>query len=164
MTTTSGVLYIHSASAALRPHVEWALGAALGMPVDLSWEPQPAERSTYRSEYAWTGPVGTAAALASNLKRWGRLRFEVTEEPTSDTAGERYSYTPALGIFAATMGSVGDIVVGEHRLRTVLRMAHDDESLRGGLHDLLGTAWDDELDVFRQAADGAPLRWLNAVG
>lgn len=164
MTTTSGVLYIHSAPSALCPHIEWALGAALGMPVDLRWDPQPAERGSYRCEYTWTGPTGTASRLASNLKRWGHLRFEVTEDATTDTAGERYSFTPALGIFAGTIGPFGDIVVGEDRLRSVMRTSRDEVGLREALDELLGSAWDRELDVFRQAADGVPLRWLNAVG
>lgn len=164
MTTTSGVLYIHSAPSALCPHIEWALGAALGAPVDLRWDAQPAERATFRTEYAWSGPTGTATRLASNLKRWERLRFEVTEDGTSETAGERYSYTPALGVFVGTIGPFGDIVVGEDRLRTVLRTAHGEADLRAALDDLLGSAWDRELDVFRQAADGVPLRWLHATG
>ena len=34
---TSGVLFVHSAPKALAPHVEWALGTALGSPVTLEW-------------------------------------------------------------------------------------------------------------------------------
>ena len=29
---------------------------------------------------------------------------------------------------------------------------------------LLGQPWDDELEPFRRAGDGAPVRWLNATG
>jgi hypothetical protein len=28
---------------------------------------------------------------------------------------------------------------------------------------LLGQAWDDELEPFRHAGDGAPVRWLHEV-
>ncbi len=28
----------------------------------------------------------------------------------------------------------------------------------------LGQAWDDELEPFRYAGDGAPVRWLHRVG
>ena len=31
------------------------------------------------------------------------------------------------------------------------------------VNDLLGTAWDDELEVFRQAGEGADVRWLHQV-
>jgi hypothetical protein len=37
-------------------------------------------------------------------------------------------------------------------------------SLEEELGRLLGTAWDNELEPFRRAADGAPVRWLNATG
>jgi hypothetical protein len=37
-------------------------------------------------------------------------------------------------------------------------------SLSDELDRLLGTAWDNELEPFRRAADGAPVRWLNATG
>src|SRR3954447_14854005 len=94
MSTTRGVLYIHSAPSALCPHVEWAVGGVFGMPVGLDWIAQPAERASYRTEYPWSGPVGTAGKLASALKGWQRIRFEVTEERTSTTDAERYSYTP----------------------------------------------------------------------
>ena len=79
MSTTRGVLYIHAAPSALCPHIEWAVGGAFGTPVRLDWIPQPAERAAYRTEYAWTGPAGTAARLTSALKGWQRVRFEVTE-------------------------------------------------------------------------------------
>ncbi|MFV0451488.1 MAG: DUF3145 domain-containing protein [Propioniciclava sp.] len=164
MTTTSGVLFIHSAPSALCPHIEWALGAALGVPADLRWERQPAEPASYRTDYAWTGSTGTASRLASTLKRWERLRFEVTEDHAAGTGGERYSYTPTLGVFVGATGPYGDLVVGENRLRAVLRSAEGQTGLREALDDLLGTAWDAELDVFRQAADGVPLRWLHAAG
>jgi hypothetical protein len=32
------------------------------------------------------------------------------------------------------------------------------------LEKLLGGAWDNELEPFRRAGDGAPVRWLNATG
>jgi Protein of unknown function (DUF3145) len=68
MSTTRGVLYIHSAPSALCPHVEWAVGGVFGAPVRVDWIPQPIERSAYRTEYSWAGPTGTAARLASALK------------------------------------------------------------------------------------------------
>jgi len=164
MSTTRGVLYVHSAPSALCPHVEWAVGGAFGMPVHLTWTAQPVERSTYRAEYAWVGPVGTAARLASALKGWQRVRFEVTEEATQGSESERYSYTPALGVFHATTGVHGDIVIAEDRIRQA--MAHADlggPDLRTALDALLGRPWDEELEPFRYAGDDAPVRWLHEV-
>jgi hypothetical protein len=37
-------------------------------------------------------------------------------------------------------------------------------SLEAELALLLGQPWDDELEPFRHAADGAPVRWLHATG
>ena len=164
MSTTRGVLFVHSAPAALCPHVEWAVGAVFGAPVRLDWIPQPVERSSYRTEYSWVGPAGTAAALASALKGWQRLRFEVTEDATSASEGERYSYTPDLGVFHAVTGSHGDILVPEDRIRHAIAAAgHGDRDLRGALDELLGTAWDQELEPFRYAGEGTPVRWLHEV-
>ena len=109
--------------------------------------------------------VGTAARLASALRGWQLLRFEVTEEPSPGCEGERYSSTPALGIFHAMTGVHGDILIPEDRLRSALRAAETDGcDLTENLHQLLGTAWDEELESFRYAGEGAPVRWLHQVG
>lgn len=164
MTTTRGVLYIHSAPSALCPHVEWAVGGAFGMPVSLDWTPQPVERAAYRAEYSWTGPVGTAARLTSALKGWNRLRFEVTEEATSASEGLRYSCTPTLGVFHAVTGLHGDIMIGEERIKhAILTEALGGKNLLTSLDELLGRPWDDELEPFRHAGDDAPVRWLHQV-
>lgn len=166
MTTTRGVVHIHSAPSALCPHIEWALGGVFGVPAELRWSPQPAERGTYRAESSWQGPVGSAARLASAMKRWERVRFEVTEESTAQTEGERYSYTPALGVFHATTSRSGDVLVHEEQLREAMLRHRDPLELRNAIAALMGTPWDAELDVFRAAIadDPAPVRWLHRVG
>lgn len=164
MSTTRGVLYVHSSPSALCPHVEWAVGGAFGMPVRLDWIAQPVERAAYRAEYSWTGPSGTAARLASALKGWQRLRFEVTEEATAGTEAERYSYTPTLGVFHAITGLHGDIMIPEDRIRQAMLAASlGGRDLADSLDELLGRAWDAELEPFRYAGDGAPVRWLHEV-
>jgi hypothetical protein len=164
MSTTRGVLYIHSAPSALCPHIEWAVGGAFGMPVAMTWAAQPIERAAYRCEYAWSGPVGTAARLASALKGWQKVRFEVTEEPTSTSEGERYSYTPTLGVFHAVTGLHGDILVPEDRIKhAIAAAAVGGLDLAAGLGQLLGQPWDDELEPFRHAGDGGAVRWLHEV-
>ena len=137
MSTTRGVLYIHSAPSALCPHIEWAVGGVFGMPVRVDWIPQPIERACYRTEYSWTGPCGIAARLASALKGWQRIRFEVTEEATSGTEGERYSYTPTLGIFHAITGIHGDIMIPEDRIKHAIALsALGGKDLTDALYDL----------------------------
>ncbi|WP_028708729.1 DUF3145 domain-containing protein [Propionicicella superfundia] len=161
MSTTRGVLFVHSAPSALCPHVDWALSAAFGVPLHLQWKAQPAQRATYRAEYSWSGAAGTAARAASALMGWQRLRFELTEDPCPGSDGQRYSYTPSLGMFSAMTSSNGDIVIPEERLKTVVATAAlTGAEVTDGLQALLGTAWDDELEVFRHAGEGAPVRWL----
>lgn len=162
--TTRGVLYIHSAPSALCPHIEWAAGGVLGAAPNLDWTTQPAQAGTYRAEFSWTGNVGTAAAITSALRGWDHLRFEVTEEPTSGSEGARYSSTPSLGVFHAVTGLHGDLMIPEDRLKAaVVKAALGGTTLELEVDKLLGKAWDDELETFRHAGDGAPVRWLHQV-
>ncbi|MDO5677135.1 MAG: DUF3145 domain-containing protein [Propionibacteriaceae bacterium] len=161
---TQGMILIHSASAALCPHIEWALGSALGRRIELEWTGQPAEVGARRSESSWTGSVGTGAVLASALAQIGKLRFEITEEPSGGSDGQRYCFTPSLGAFTAITGIHGDILVPEDRLKhAVANDALGSEPLQLALERLLGVPWDEELDVFRFAAEDAPVRWLHQV-
>jgi hypothetical protein len=153
-TSTRGVLYVHSAPSALCPHIEWAAGGVLGNAVSLEWTPQPAQAGTYRAEYSWSG--------------WNHLRFEVTEEPTASgqggTEGARYSYTPTLGVFHAVTSVHGDIMIPEDRLKAaVVKSSLGDTKLEIEVDKLLGKPWDDELETFRHAGEGAPVRWLHQV-
>ncbi|MGA4842236.1 DUF3145 domain-containing protein [Streptomyces sp. G45] len=162
--TTRGVLYVHSAPRALCPHVEWAVAGVLGARVSLDWIRQPAAPGTWRSEFSWQGAAGTASKLASALRGWQLLRFEVTAEPSAAAEGERYSATPDLGIFHAVTGIHGDILIPEDRLRAALARSQRGESdLEAEVAGLLGKPWDDELEPFRYAGEGAPVRWLHQV-
>jgi Protein of unknown function (DUF3145) len=163
-SATRGVLFVHSAPSALCPHIEWAVGGVLGNAVNPSWIPQPAQSGTYRTELAWSGESGSAAAIASALRGWNHLRFEVTEDPTATTEGERFSYTPDLGVFHAMTGVHGDIMIPEDRLKAaVVKAALGDTTLLTEIDKLLGKPWDDELETFRHAGEGAPVRWLHQV-
>jgi hypothetical protein len=162
---TRGVLFVHSAPGALCPHVEWAAGGALGMRVSLDWTAQPAAPGLHRTELSWQAPQGMGARLTSALRGWAHLRFEVTEEPSSGADGGRWSHTPDLGIFHAVTDVHGNVVVPEDRIRAALETGHNDASEMLRELDLaLGRAWDDELEPFRYAGDGAPVRWLHRVG
>ncbi len=176
--TVRGVLHVHSAPPALSPHVEWAVAGVLGVPVGMPWVNQPAAPGMVRAELDWQGPPGTAGEITSALAGWNRLRFEVTEEASPGCDALRFSYTPALGVFSAVTMANGDILVPENRLRAamtvaaapsgVARLAHGEQDAASALEEelsrLLGEPWDCELEPFRCAADGAPVRWLHATG
>jgi hypothetical protein len=96
--TTRGVVYVHSAPTSLCPHIGWALESVLGRRVTLDWTPQPAGPRLVRTELSWSADAGTGARLASALRGWDHLRYEVTEEPSPGVDGSRWSSTPTLGI------------------------------------------------------------------
>ena len=188
--SASGVLQVHCAPPALCPHIEWAVAGVLGVPVSLPWVDQPASPGALRAELEWQGQPGSSGAITSSLAGWNRLRFEVTEDASPGCDAVRYSYTPALGTFSAVVAANGDILVPEGRLRAALALAASSQagsdqgraglgplrdqheprhpalggSLEAELTLLLGQPWDDELEPFRRAGAGAPVRWLNATG
>ncbi|HEY7013817.1 MAG TPA: DUF3145 family protein [Streptosporangiaceae bacterium] len=181
-----GVLQIHSAPPALSPHIEWAVAGVIGAAVTMPWVNQPAAPGTLRAELSWQARSGSAAAITSALAAWNRLRFEVTEEASPGCDPVRFSYTPSLGTFSAVTSANGDILISEGRLRAAMTLAavpapapdgmdtlrsrHGPRhpalggSLEAELALLLGQPWDDELEPFRHAAEGAPVRWLHATG
>lgn len=159
---TSGVLFVHSCPPVLCPHVEWAVAAELGVRVSLSWTNQPAAPGLLRAESSWRGRPGTAGRLAAALKGWSILRYEVTEQASPGNDGERYTVTPTLGVFRSAISANGDVLVGEDRLRALLAAAAGPQ-LAHRLDALLGGPWDDELEPYREAGEGAAVTWLHQV-
>lgn len=159
-----GVVFVHAAPKAACPHFEWAVSRVLGEPVNFEWAPQPAERGAMRTDFAWEGAPGSGAAIAAAIAGWEAFRVEVTEL-SQDGPGQRWMYTPALGMHHAQTDAVGNLVVTEDRIRAVLDEAHLDAlAIHQGLRAALGEAWDDELEPYRMAQDVAPVVWLHQVG
>ncbi len=152
----------------------------------MPWVDQPASPGSLRAELLWQGNAGAGGAITSALASWKLIRFELTEDASPGCDAVRYSHTPALGTFSAAISAGGDIMISENRLRAAISLAashQDGTSELGSLRDLhgprhpalggsleaelgllLGEPWDDELEPFRRAGDGAPVRWLNATG
>ena len=119
-----GVIYIHSAPRALCPHLEWAVGRALGRARELRLgRPAGAARAAGAPSSTGRAPRGTGAALASAIRGWEHLRFEVTEDPTPRSDGGRWMHTPDLGIHYAQTDTAGNIVIGEDRIRYAMEVA-----------------------------------------
>jgi Protein of unknown function (DUF3145) len=161
--STRGIVYVHCCPAAIAPHVEWALAGVLGRPARLQWTGQPVAPAHLRAEAAWLGPIGTAAKLAASLRAWPMLVFEITEDGTSASDGERLAYVPGRGFHRSMTAANGDVVVGEERLRGLVARATSADDFRHGIAELLGTAWDAELEPYRQGGDGAPVTLLHNV-
>jgi len=187
-----GVLQVHCAPPALCPHIEWAVAGVLGVPVSMPWVDQPASPGSVRAELLWHGKPGAGGAITSALASWNLIRFEVTEDASPGCDAVRFSCTPTLGTFSGVVAANGDIMISENRLRAAMALAasaktvdsklgdrrdlRDLRDLHGPRHPalggsleaelalLLGEPWDAELEPFRRAGDGAPVRWLNATG
>jgi hypothetical protein len=157
------VVFVHCCPSAIAPHVEWALAGVLGRPVRLRWTGQPITPMHLRAEAAWTGPVGTGARLASSLRAWPMLVFEITEDQTSASDGERLAYVPGRGFHRSAISANGDVVVGEERLHGLLQRARSAEDFEHGIAEMLGTAWDAELEPYRLGGDGAPVTLMHQV-
>ena len=160
-----GMVFVHCAPAALSPHIEWAVGRAIGTPVNFDWREQPLVPQTVRTEFAWNGPHGAGSLIASSLIGWRDIRFEITEDADTGGTGERWVYTPQLGAYHVHVDEVGNYLVTENQLRTLMdSSALDAFSVRETIDRALGGPWDRELETFRSAEDDARVTWLHRVG
>ena len=144
---TRGSLYIHSCPAALKHHVEWSLQSILGKGISLSWRTQPLQAGTYRAELSWREKTSKASEIATSLRSWHYLRFEVRDE--SENGGDFYRFTPELGIHRASIDGAGSIVINENQITSALDKSFDEEALRAALESALGTKWELELEPLR---------------
>jgi hypothetical protein len=155
----AGLVVIHSAPTALRQHIEWGLNSLLGAPQNIFWRDQPLAPGTVRTTLEFRAPLGTAAKIATALKNWHYLRFEVSG--LGAHGGEIFRCTPELGIHRATVDHVGTILVSEDVIRKAL--AHFDElDLRENLEKSLGTEWDEVLEPYR-GVDLQEIQRLRAI-
>lgn len=84
--------------------------------------------------------------MASTLRGWHYLRFEIREESLREKV--LYRFTPTLGIHRAVIDELGSVLVSENQITSAL--AQGDDEMRESLAKSLGSAWDMELDQFRR--------------
>ena len=163
--TTRGVVYVHSAPSALCPHVEWALTGVLGAagqpgldpaarrPRDLPRRALLAGSARHRGDGGLGAARLGAPALRGHRGADGAPRAPGSAAPRSSGSSTR---SPAS---TATSSS----------RRTGCAPPSSGWGREGGdlaeeIDKLLGKPWDDELETFRWAGEGAPVRWLHQVG
>lgn len=163
--TSRCVLIVHTCPRALLSHVEWAVSAVLGPGRGFDWQEQELQRGTYRAEITFSATPGIVSKLVSDLKSFPGLRFEATQEAVAGFEGERFSYTPQLGIHRSGIDPIGETLVTESRIRSAMaRAASPSEAIRE-LELLMGDPWDQELEPYRFAGAGCDeVRWVHEVG
>lgn len=150
MTSVNGLIQIHSLPKHLRARCEWEISRIVGRPVGIRWRRQGAIPSSLCGACEWIAEPGVAATLASALFGWSDVRFDIYESASPGNDGVRFSHTPRLGLFRAQIDASGATVVSEDRLRLVIESAGSDvTAIRESINDVLGTAWDQELDPLR---------------
>lgn len=141
-----GFLTIHSCPMALVRHVEWAIENTLGKSASnqmnpIKWRVQPLVAGTQRMQIEWRSDRDLAAELASALKSWHYLRFEITSE------SELFRFTPELGLHRANIDQLGSVLITENQVK--FAMSKTDDLMRETLNVALGTEWEVALEQFR---------------
>jgi hypothetical protein len=145
---------IHLAPSALRSHVEWTISGVAGKPTKLTWIADQSNSTHFRSFATFACSQESAATLASAFMNLKQLTFEVIFHQAH--SGARWSFTPSLGMFSCATDEVGNLVVNENQIRSSMEKAGANPlKLQAELRRLLGQAWDDELEPFRELIGGA---------
>jgi hypothetical protein len=66
-------------------------------------------------------------------------------------------------VHRSSISANGDLIVNEQQLRQLAASATSVEAFRHGVDDLLGAAWDADLEAYRYAGDGTQVTWLHQV-
>jgi len=153
---SKGLVFIHQAPSALLSHIEWTISGVCGAPITISWQALPAPMNGYRSLVSWEGPQGSGAVLATSFMNLKQLIFEVTQQDSLDISGYRWCYTPTLGMFSSATDEAGNILVSENQLRYIVDSCGSNGlKLQAELRKVLGQAFDDELESYRELSDGS---------
>ena len=115
---------------------------------------------TYRAEISWHEKSSKSAEIATALRSWHYMRFEVRDE--SQSGGDFYRFTPDLGIHRASIDGAGSILINENQITAALEKSFDEEALRTALESALGTKWEQELEPLR-AVDMQERSHLQAI-
>ena len=145
-----GLLVIHSCPMALIRHVDWSIQSVVDR-VQIDWRNQPLDPGTQRATIEWRSSKDLSAELASALKSWHYLRFELHEAPSNGVDGSLFMFVPDLGIYRGSVNSHGDLMLNENQVTSCIRSIHRHHDVITELERALGKPWDDELDCYRRA-------------
>jgi hypothetical protein len=153
----AGRIHIYSAPIALTQHIEWAINQHLGQVVKINWVNQPLAAGSKAMEFEWQHLKPIAAQLATSLKAWHYIRFEIRQVSKNTGDATLYRATADLGLHQVNISSIGDVILNENQINTAIKQALTYEKLQSNLENALGVAWDSELEPYRIAlAMGLP--------
>jgi|GEM_PF-1277345 len=171
----SCVVQIHGVPRSLLSRLDWAVSSVIGASAvfgdnpAFSWVPLSGHlllalgSSVGSKEQMFSAHLSfdvsqanasqTASVLASELARWQSIWFEVSVECTSNFLGQRFCFTPLLGLFHAELDHAGNQVFGENQLLGALQLSEiaGNNELAERLKMLLGVPWDLQLEPLRRA-------------
>jgi len=153
---SKGLVFIHQAPSALLTHIEWTISGVCGAPITISWQVLPEAAKGYRALAHWEGPEGSGAVLATSFMNLKQLTFEIIQQDSPEVSGYRWSYTPTLGMFSSATDEAGNILASENQLRFIVdNCGSNGLKLQAELRKVLGQAFDDELESYRELFDGS---------
>jgi hypothetical protein len=153
---SKGLVFIHQAPSALLAHIEWTISGVCSAPITISWQALPTPMNGYRSLVSWEGPEGSGAVLATSFMNLKQISFEVIHQDSIDVSGYRWSYTPTLGMFSSATDEAGNVLVNENQLRFIVDSCGSNGlKLQAELRKVLGQAFDDELESYRELFNGS---------
>ena len=153
---SKGLVFIHQAPTALLSHVEWTISGVCSTPVTMNWQSLPAPLQGSRAIANWHGLDDSGAVLAESFMNLKQISFEVIQQDSDASTGFRWSYTPKLGMFAVATDAAGNTLVNENQLRSIVESCGSNGlKLQAEIRKVLGQAFDDELEPFRELFDGS---------
>ena len=149
--TYAGRILIYSAPAALTQHIEWAINQHLNQVVKLSWVNQSLSPGCLATELEYQSRLPVAAKIATALKSWHYIRFEIRQINLQTLDATLYRITPDLGLHQASLASNGDVVINENQLNQIINNSYSHKMLQSNLESALGNQWEIELEPYRLA-------------
>ena len=150
MNICSGVLFLHAIPKATANELD-AIFARLKIKTQSHvWQLQPLVLGAVSTTVDFRGPQGSCESLVADLAQLPAIRFEVIQQPLTGQIGHRWAFSPGLGIFSSATDQLGNTLVNEVQLQSVLYGSGNNLlKTQAAIRKLLGTAWEDDLERFR---------------
>ena len=165
----SGLVFAHAVPKALLSRFARSIRTLVGDLPEIQWTPLPQhtlrfvdtdtalaskQSQLFSCSLEFNPKDVPLSELASELAGFRALWFEASVPPTAKALGERYCYTPTLGLFRSQLDQAGNQIFGENQILSAIQRSStlDSSGLRSMLCDLLGVPWDTELEPLRKGS------------